>query len=88
MGLPVKKFICASNSNNVLTDFINTGCYNAKREFHKTISPSMDILISSNLERLLYHLADGNSDYIADLMEKLKLQGTYNVTDSVLNKLK
>ena len=88
MGLPVKKFICASNSNNVLTDFINTGCYNAKREFHKTISPSMDILISSNLERLLYHLADGNSDYIADLMEKLKLHGTYTVTDSVLNKLK
>ena len=88
MGLPVKKFICASNSNNVLTDFINTGCYNARREFHKTISPSMDILISSNLERLLYHLADGNSDYIAAIMEKLKLEGKYTVTDSVLSKLK
>ena len=61
MGLPVKKFICASNSNNVLTDFINTGVYDKNRHFFTTISPSMDILVSSNLERLLYKLA-GNSD--------------------------
>ncbi|MEG0457709.1 MAG: threonine synthase, partial [Oscillospiraceae bacterium] len=56
MGLPVNKFICASNSNNVLTDFINTGVYNKNREFYQTISPSMDILISSNLERLLFFI--------------------------------
>ena len=58
MGLPVHKFICASNSNNVLTDFINTGIYDKRREFKKTISPSMDILVSSNLERLLYSVTD------------------------------
>ena len=56
MGLPIAKFICASNENNVLTDFIKTGVYNKNRDFHTTISPSMDILISSNLERFLYDL--------------------------------
>ena len=55
MGLPVGKLVCASNENNVLTDFLTTGTYTAKREFFKTTSPSMDILVSSNLERLLYH---------------------------------
>ena len=57
MGLPVNKLICASNDNNVLTDFIRTGIYDRRRQFVKTISPSMDILISSNLERLLYELS-------------------------------
>ncbi len=61
MGIPIKKFICASNINNVLTDFFNTGEYNSRREFHVTSSPSMDILISSNLERLLYHLSADKS---------------------------
>jgi len=56
MGLPVNRLICASNDNNVLTDFINTGVYDKNREFKRTISPSMDILISSNLERLLFEL--------------------------------
>ena len=58
MGLPVRRLICASNKNDVLTEFLNTGHYDRKREFRKTTSPSMDILISSNLERLLYHLSD------------------------------
>lgn len=88
MGLPVHKFICASNSNNVLTDFINTGEYNARREFHKTMSPSMDILISSNLERLLFHLADGNSDYITKLMEQLKHDGRYKADDTIMSRLR
>ena len=71
MGLPVGKLICASNANNVLTDFIRTGVYDRRRPFHKTISPSMDILISSNLERLLY-LMSGDSALVASLMEQLK----------------
>ena len=62
MGLPVNKLICASNANNVLTEFINTGRYDRNREFHKTISPSMDILISSNLERLLYEVTDHDAN--------------------------
>ena len=57
MGLPIDKMVCASNSNNVLTDFISTGVYDRNRKFHLTMSPSMDILISSNLERLLYFTA-------------------------------
>jgi len=57
MGLPVKKLVCASNKNNILTDFIKTGVYDKRREFYKTMSPSMDILISSNLERLLFELS-------------------------------
>jgi len=77
MGLPVNKFICASNKNNVLTDFINTGIYNKNRAFHTTISPSMDILISSNLERFLYDLSGNNDDVIANLMQKLSTDGIY-----------
>ena len=64
MGLPVNKLICASNENNVLYDFIKTGTYDRNRPFHKTLSPSMDILISSNLERLIYHLSGSNNEYI------------------------
>ncbi len=87
MGLPVARFICASNENNVLTDFINTGTYNKNREFHTTISPSMDILISSNLERFLYDLADNNDALIKDWMEKLSIDGSYTVSDDVFKKM-
>ena len=88
MGLPVNKLICASNSNNVLTDFINTGIYDRNRHFYTTISPSMDILISSNLERLLYHLTGGNDKQIAEWFGKLAKDGKYEVTDDVRSKVK
>ena len=87
MGLPVNKFICASNSNNVLTDFIRTGTYDKQRKFYTTISPSMDILVSSNLERLLYHLTDGNAEKVADWMGKLSSEGKYTVDEDVKAKL-
>ncbi len=87
MGLPINKFICASNSNNVLTDFIKTGTYDKKRTFYTTISPSMDILVSSNLERLLYHLTDGNAEKVADWMNKLSSEGSYTVDADVKTKL-
>jgi threonine synthase len=83
MGIPVNRFICASNQNKVLTDFIRTGIYDARREFFLTDSPSMDILISSNLERLLYHLSDGNSSDISLFMEKLKNEGNYTITERI-----
>lgn len=83
MGLPVNKFICASNKNNVLTDFIKTGVYNKNREFHTTISPSMDILISSNLERFLFDLSCGDDSVIADWMAKLSTDGKYEVSPEV-----
>jgi len=79
MGLPVGKFICASNKNNVLTDFINTGRYDLNREFSATISPSMDILISSNLERFLYELSGRNPNTVKALMEQLKREGAYEI---------
>ncbi len=83
MGLPIKKFICASNSNNVLTDFIKTGVYDKNRQFFTTNSPSMDILVSSNLERLLYNLS-GNSDTTTkEWMDALKSVGKYEVSDDV-----
>lgn len=83
MGLPVAKFICASNQNNVLTDFIRTGVYDKNRQFYTTMSPSMDILVSSNLERLLYKLS-GNSDATTrEWMTALKTGGKYEVTDAV-----
>ena len=87
MGLPVKKFICASNQNNVLTDFIKTGEYNKNRDFHTTISPSMDILISSNLERFLYDLTDCNDKTIADWMNKLNTEGEYKISDEIFAKM-
>ncbi len=87
MGLPIKKFICASNSNNVLTDFIRTGTYDRKRTFYTTISPSMDILVSSNLERLLYHLTDGNAEQVAQWMNELSAQGSYTVNAEVKARL-
>ena len=83
MGVPIKKLICASNANNVLTDFINTGKYDRNRKFFTTISPSMDILISSNLERLLYHLAGDDDVRIAAWMKSLSESGCYTVDDDV-----
>ncbi|MBE6806396.1 MAG: threonine synthase [Ruminococcaceae bacterium] len=83
MGLPVNKLICASNRNRVLTDFFETGVYDCNRPFYTTTSPSMDILVSSNLERLLYHLSGNNSAEIADLMAALKTEKKYAVSDAV-----
>ena len=83
MGVPVNKLICASNANNVLTDFINTGVYDRNRAFHTTISPSMDILISSNLERLLYHLCGENDAQIREWFGALAKDGRYEVSDEV-----
>ena len=87
MGVPVNKLICASNSNNVLTDFINTGVYDRNRHFYTTISPSMDILISSNLERLLYHLTDGDDKQISEWFGKLAKDGRYEVGDAVKSRI-
>ena len=83
MGVPVNKLICASNANNVLTDFIKTGIYDRNRPFHTTISPSMDILISSNLERLLYKLSGDNDEVTRGWMNALKSEGKYEVSDDV-----
>lgn len=83
MGLPVNRLICASNENNVLTDFIINGTYDRRREFHKTMSPSMDILISSNLERLLYELSGSDSNLIKSYMRDLTEKGFYSVNNSI-----
>ena len=88
MGIPVNKLICASNINNVLTDFINTGVYDRNRQFYATVSPSMDILISSNLERLLYLLTDRNDEFIKEWFGKLATEGRYEVTDDIKAKIK
>lgn len=88
MGLPVKRLLCASNSNNVLTDFINTGVYDKRREFFKTTSPSMDILVSSNLERLLYHASNCNAEKVAGYMEQLNTEGIYEVDREALRKIR
>ena len=85
MGAPIGRLLCASNENNVLTDFITTGCYDRRRPLHKTISPSMDILVSSNLERLLYHLS--GSESVCVWMESLKTYGCYTVPADVLDAL-
>ena len=83
MGLPVGKLLCASNANNVLTDFIRTGTYDRRRPLHKTESPSMDILVSSNLERLLY-LMSKDTALVAELMAKLNKEGAYTVPETLL----
>lgn len=88
MGLPVNKLICASNSNKVLTDFINTGIYDRNRQFFTTISPSMDILISSNLERLLYLMTGQNDAQIREWFGALSSEGKYEVSDEIKAKLK
>lgn len=87
MGLPINKFICASNSNNVLTDFIKTGTYDKKRKFYTTISPSMDILVSSNLERLLYHLTNEDDVKVSEFMRSLNENGVYTVDGEIKEKL-
>lgn len=86
MGLPVGRFICASNENNVLTDFIGTGTYDRNRPFHTTISPSMDILVSSNLERLLYEL--GGAEKTRGYMRELGESGKYTVAPGVFEGIK
>ena len=88
MGVPIHKLICASNENKVLYDFFQTGCYDRKREFILTSSPSMDILVSSNLERLIYQIADCDSNITKQLMEALTLQGVYEINESMRNNLK
>lgn len=84
MGLPINKLICASNSNNVLTDFLTTGVYNRNRQFHKTHSPSMDILISSNLERLLYHMSNNDPTEVSRWMDELNTLGEYRINSKQL----
>jgi threonine synthase len=79
MGLPIHRLICASNDNNVLTEFLRTGIYDRNRSFHQTISPSMDILISSNLERLLYHVTDGDTERVRQWMTDLNVRGHYEI---------
>ena len=88
MGLPVEKLICASNANNVLTQFLNTGVYDRRREFLSTYSPSMDILISSNLERLLYHSQSCDTDIVRREMEQLKAEGIYSISSETLKLIK
>ncbi|MBR3753553.1 MAG: threonine synthase [Clostridia bacterium] len=88
MGLPVGKLICASNANNVLTDFLSNGTYDRNRNFFTTISPSMDILISSNLERLLYILSGGDDKKVSGYMSELSKNGKYTVDADILEKIK
>ena len=87
MGIPIAKLICASNENKVLFDFFQTGTYDRNREFVLTNSPSMDILISSNLERLLYLIADCDSEKTAALMQDLKTKGIYHLTEEMKSRL-
>ena len=86
MGLPVGKLICASNTNHILTDFLSTGVYDRNRPFHCTISPSMDILISSNLERLLYAMT-GSDETVREYMDRLSGEGKYSVSGGLLERL-
>ena len=88
MGLPVGRLLCASNKNNVLTDFIRTGVYNAKRNFYKTMSPSMDILVSSNLERLVFELTGRDAALTAERMHSLSETGKYTITAEELKALR
>ncbi len=87
MGLPVKKLICASNRNDVLTEFLNTGVYDRNRPFYTTVSPSMDILVSSNLERLLFDLTGNDDEIVAGYMKLLNTCGRYRVEEDVISRL-
>lgn len=87
MGIPIGKFICASNENKVLYDFFQTGCYDRNREFVLTNSPSMDILISSNLERLIYRIAGNNAEKNKTMMEALNKDGKYEITEEMKGRL-
>ena len=86
MGLPVGKLLCASNENHVLTDFLSSGTYDRRRPLHKTTSPSMDILVSSNLERLLY-LVSGDRTLVAEKMKQLNQEGSYSISQELLQKI-
>lgn len=88
MGVPVRRLVCASNANNVLTDFIKTGKYDRNREFFTSVSPSMDILISSNLERMVYHLLNNDAKQSAAYQKSLSETGEYTVASEVFEKLK
>lgn len=87
MGLPVNKLICASNENNVLFDFFKLGTYNKNRPLIKTSSPSMDILVSSNLERLIYEVSEQNEELISSMMNNLNSNGVYNITEDMKDRL-
>ena len=87
MGLPVGRLICASNANNVLTDFIRTGVYDRVRDFKKTVSPSMDILVSSNLERYLLLLTDYDHAFVAEKMRELNEKGVYDIGSALTEKM-
>lgn len=84
MGLPVGRLVCASNANDVLTEFLHTGRYDRRRHFYKTLSPSMDILVSSNLERLLWLMSDGDSELVSEKMRELSEKGWYQVSPELL----
>jgi threonine synthase len=88
LGAPIGNLICASNENHVLTEFFKTGTYDRNRAFFKTISPSMDILISSNLERLLFELSERDGEYVAALMQQLAQTGSYTIRADILTKMK
>ncbi len=88
MGLPIGKLICASNENKVLYDFFSTGTYDKNRDFFLTTSPSMDILVSSNLERLIYHISGQDTKKTTDLMESLQTKGSYEITEAMKENLK
>lgn len=88
LGLPVKHLVVASDRNNVLFDFLTTGTYNRQRPFYQTISPSMDILVSSNLERMLYYMSEGDARLIAMLMSDLKQWGAFEVPETLLAKIR
>ncbi len=88
MGVPIGKLICASNKNDVLTEFLRTGVYDRNRTFYTTMSPSMDILISSNLERLLYTLSGGNDGEVRGYMEQLNSTGRYQVREEIMEQLR
>ncbi|MGM9917903.1 MAG: threonine synthase, partial [Lactimicrobium massiliense] len=84
IGLPIHKLICASNTNNVLYDFLTTGTYDSRRPFHNTMSPAMDILVSSNLERLLFLKSKKDDALVKDLMKQLQTDGKYTVPAELL----
>ena len=88
MGLPVGRLLCASNRNDVLTDFLEKGVYSTQRTFYKTMSPSMDILISSNLERLLYEVADRDGDLVSQWMRELKENGSYDIGEEPIARIR
>lgn len=88
LGLPVGRLVCASNANRVLTDFFETGVYDRRRDFYRTDSPSMDILVSSNLERLLFYVSDGDCALVRSCMEQLAREGFYRFPEELMEKLR